>query len=152
MLETRWNWTHAPLSGQPVNCSALPPSSRSSRTTYQGAGRRLAHLGQDTSFSTGSGQDPEDWEEQREDGQHAIYLRKSEPYPGILRSCCHNVEKKGRDALLHSHPQGERNSHSAIGELKGREAKPEGGAGQNVTAGRRGPSLPGAGEGCTARK
>lgn len=46
--------------------------------TYQGAGGALAHLGQDTGFSTGGCQNPEDWKEQGEDGQDAIHLGERE--------------------------------------------------------------------------
>lgn len=126
----------------------LSPSSRSG-TTYQGAGGSLAHLGQDTSFSTGGSQDPEDWEEQREDRQHAIHLRKSEPYPGILRNCRHNVGKK-REGCPATQPPPRRKKQPSS--YWGAERKGDKTQGRNITAGKKGPSLPGAGEGCTARK
>lgn len=50
------------------------PSARGMGATYQGAGRGLAHLGQDTGFSTGRCENPEDRKEQGEDRQHAVHL------------------------------------------------------------------------------
>lgn len=80
------------------------------------------------------------------------WQKESGPHSGILRSCLLRVRKEGRDALLHSHSREKETAIQVVGEAKGREAFiTRGGTGQNGRAGRRPPSLPGAGEGCTAR-
>lgn len=87
VLGPEWRWTSVPVHWGTANTFFLllifvlfVLSPRCLGRTYQGAGRGLAHLGQDSSFSTGGCQNPEDWKEQGKDGQDAIHLRKHKPH------------------------------------------------------------------------